>query len=97
MDCSLHNYLPVLRRRPAATGAVVTLLVSVPEALRACPVCFGASDSPMAAGMNAGIMLLLGVTTAVLGAIGIVGATVVRRSQAAAEDAPSAARRRGDH
>ena len=27
----------------------------------ACPVCFGATDSPMAEGMNNGIFLLLGV------------------------------------
>ena len=27
----------------------------------ACPVCFGASDDPMAAGMNNGIFFLLGV------------------------------------
>jgi hypothetical protein len=34
----------------------------------ACPVCFGAPDSPQVRGMQMGILALLGVTVAVLGA-----------------------------
>ena len=37
------------------------LLVLAPRAALACPVCFGQNDSPMAAGMNYGIFLMLGV------------------------------------
>lgn len=40
------------------------LLVSARPAL-ACPVCFGATDSPMAAGVNNGIFFLLGIIGAV--------------------------------
>ena len=36
------------------------------NALVACAVCFGQSDSPMAWGTNMGIFLMLGVTAAVL-------------------------------
>jgi hypothetical protein len=47
----------------------------------ACPACFGASDSPMAVGMNAGIFVLLGVTAVVLVAIGAVGVMLARRAR----------------
>ena len=40
---------------------VGALVASVAAPAMACPVCFGASDSPMAAGMNNGIFFLLGV------------------------------------
>jgi len=39
-------------------GAVV---LGIAQPAMACPVCFGASDSPMAAGMNNGIFFLLGI------------------------------------
>ena len=39
----------------------VALVASAAGPAMACPVCFGASDSPMAAGMNNGIFFLLGV------------------------------------
>ncbi len=40
--------------------AVALLLAGVPAAARACAVCFGAADSAMTEGMNAGILALLG-------------------------------------
>lgn len=40
---------------------VGALVASAAGPAMACPVCFGASDSPMAAGMNNGIFFLLGV------------------------------------
>jgi hypothetical protein len=45
---------------------VAILAVATPAL--ACPVCFGASDSPLTRGMQAGILALLGVTVAILGA-----------------------------
>ena len=42
-------------------------LLAVNTAL-ACPVCFGASDSPLVHGSNLAILALLGVTVGVLGA-----------------------------
>jgi hypothetical protein len=41
------------------------LVLSAPSA-RACAVCYGASDSPLAQGMNWGILTLLGVIGSVL-------------------------------
>ena len=49
--------------RPAAIGRVVLaagLLALVPAAAEACAVCFGAADSKLTEGMNAGILALLG-------------------------------------
>ena len=43
--------------------AAVTVCVAQPA--MACPVCFGATDSPMAEGVNNGILVLLGVIGAV--------------------------------
>jgi beta-lactamase regulating signal transducer with metallopeptidase domain len=44
------------------------LLLAAPRAALACPVCFGQSDSPMAAATNAGIWLMLGVVGVMLSA-----------------------------
>jgi hypothetical protein len=47
-------------------GAAIVCLAHVNGAALACAACYGQSDSPMAHGMNAGILALLGVTGAVL-------------------------------
>jgi hypothetical protein len=55
-----------VKRILAATSiAVVLTAASTPSAL-ACATCYGASDSPMAQGMNWGIVTLLGVIGSVL-------------------------------
>ena len=46
-------------------GALLTVWCA-PEAAFACATCYGASDSPMAQGMNWGIMTLLAVIFSVL-------------------------------
>ena len=43
--------------------------MALPSSTFACAACYGQSDSPMAAGMNWGIMSLLGVIGVVLGGI----------------------------
>ena len=57
----------------------------------ACPVCFGAADSPMASGMNAGVFVLLGVTAALLAAIAVVGWRIAGRARrhASLEETPA--------
>ena len=40
---------------------IAVALLGVVEPAMACPVCWGESDSPMARGMNNGIVFLLGV------------------------------------
>ena len=41
--------------------AVAAVVLATPLPAAACPVCWGAADSPMAAGMNNGIFFLLAV------------------------------------
>jgi hypothetical protein len=48
---------------------VVFAAVSVAPRAQACATCFGASDAPMAQGLNLGILSLLGVVGCVLVAI----------------------------
>ena len=59
--------------------------VTAPERLRAialaCPVCFGASDAPMAHGMNWGVLTLLGVTVGVLVCFAVLFLRLLRRSE----------------
>ena len=61
----------------------VTWLFSFVTALnqiaKACPVCYGANDSPMNAGMNSAIIVLLGITGFVLGGFVTFFAMVWRR------------------
>ena len=45
---------------------LTALVLAAPRAALACPVCFGQSDSPMAAATNAGIWLMLGVVAVML-------------------------------
>ena len=52
--------------RRLRTILIASLLLAVPRAALACPVCFGQSDSPMAAATNAGIWLMLGVVALML-------------------------------
>jgi hypothetical protein len=68
---------------------VITLLSLVaPRAALACPVCFGQNDSPLASGMNLGIIVMLGVTLGVLAAFASFMIHLMRRARAAAGAAP---------
>ncbi len=49
----------------------------------ACSVCFGASDSPLAKGMNMGIFLMLAVTFVVLAGFGSFILYLFRRQRTA--------------
>jgi heme/copper-type cytochrome/quinol oxidase subunit 2 len=56
-------------------------LAAAPSAL-ACATCYGASDSPLAQGMNWGIMVLLGFVGFVLTAVSSFFVYIVRRASA---------------
>ncbi len=56
--------MSAMRNVVRALAAVA--LVLVPRVALACPVCFGQSDSPLAKGVNMGVLFLLGTITAVL-------------------------------
>jgi hypothetical protein len=53
-----------------------------PRSLWACAACYGQSDSPMAAGMNWGIVSLLGIIVVVLGGVASFFIVLARRSAA---------------
>jgi hypothetical protein len=58
-----------------------------PHPLFACAACYGASDSPMAKGMNWGIFSLLGVVAMVLGSVATFFVFIGKRA-AAFENSP---------
>lgn len=58
-------------RHAARLAALATVLVCAwPEVARACAVCYGETDSPMARGLVWGILVLLGVLLAVVAGVG---------------------------
>jgi len=60
--------------------------------LIACPVCFGASDAPMAVATNMGIFMMLGVVAVMLASFAGFFIYLNRRAKAlAAADSPAAA------
>ncbi len=63
----------------------VLLVLAVPRAAFACPVCFGQNDSPMAVATNLGIFVMLGVTVAMLAAFASFFIYLIRRARLAAE------------
>ena len=63
-------------------AAVLTLLIQ-PAPLWACAACYGASDSPMARGMNWGIFTLLGVVGCVLSTFATFIVFLAKKSAAA--------------
>ena len=52
--------------RNAVRAATTIALIAAPRVALACPVCFGQSDSPLAKGVNMGVLFMLGTITAVL-------------------------------
>ena len=73
-----------MRRRTLIT----VLLLAVPRAAFACPVCFGQSDSPMAWSVNMGIFAMLAVTGGVLAGFATFFVHLVRRARLAADQSP---------
>jgi hypothetical protein len=61
-----------------------------PASLFACAACYGASDSPMAKGMNWGILSLLGVVVMVLGSLASFFVFLGKKAAAAANEQPGA-------
>jgi hypothetical protein len=66
--------------------ALATLMLAVPRAALACPVCFGQSDSPMAQGVTMGMYFLLAVIGGVLVAFASFFIYLARRARAIAEE-----------
>jgi len=76
------------RLKPVLLGLALTLALH-PHSLLACAVCYGQSDSPMAKGMNWGILTLLTTVVAVLAAFVAFFVYLARKAaRAAAVPAP---------
>ena len=69
--------------RTLLCGPLLALAMS-PRSLLACAACYGQSDSPMAQGMNWGIMSLLVVVAVVLGGVATFFVYLARRAAVAA-------------
>jgi heme/copper-type cytochrome/quinol oxidase subunit 2 len=67
--------------------AIVLAVAAMPSAARACAACYGQSDSPLAEGINWGILTLLLVVAAVLGGFVTMFAYFARRAAAMAANA----------
>jgi hypothetical protein len=65
---------------------LTALVLAVPRAALACPVCFGQSDAPMAQGVNMGVYFLLGVVVAVLAGFAAFFVYLARRARMFADD-----------
>lgn len=77
------------------TLLIALVLVAAPRIASACPVCFGQSDSPLAAGTNMAIFFMLGVTGSVLAAFASFMLYLKRRASAI-DEVETARSRAGD-
>ena len=72
-----------IRLHAAVRFVVLALaLAASPRTVWACAACYGQSDSPMAQGMNWGILSLLGVVVLVLGGVAAFFVYLARKSAA---------------
>ena len=78
-----------LRKLKFLAAGVLGAMALHPASLFACAACYGASDSPMAKGMNWGILSLLGVVVMVLGSVASFFVFIGKKA-AAANDLPGA-------
>jgi hypothetical protein len=67
------------------------LLLGLPDAVLACPVCFGQNDSPLAVAMNNGILFMLGVVVLMLSAFAAFIVYLNRRARLVAAESPEPA------
>ena len=58
-------------------------MIAAPRAALACPVCFGASDSPLAVATNLGVMAMLVVVVGVLGSFAAFFVYLARKAKEA--------------
>ena len=71
-------------RQTWSMGALLAGMAMMPRPVFACAACFGQSDSAMAAGMNWGILSLLGMIVVVLGGVAAFFVFLARKAAAVA-------------
>lgn len=59
-------------------GVASLLMLAAPAVAEACPICFRDPESPMTAGVMAGVGTLLSITAAVLGGFGVLIRRIAR-------------------
>ena len=79
-----------LRKLKFLVAGLLGAIALQPASLFACAACYGASDSPMAQGMNWGILSLLGVVVMVLGSVATFFVFIGKKAAAAANEQPGA-------
>ena len=67
-------------------AGLLSAIALQPASLFACAACYGASDSPLAKGMNWGIFSLLGVIVMVLGSVATFFVFIGKKAAAAANE-----------
>jgi hypothetical protein len=77
----------MIQRARATAVALAAMLIATPRSVLACPVCFGASDSPMAVATNMGIIAMLVVVAGVLAAFASFFIYLMRRAKMIARQA----------
>lgn len=65
---------------------VLVLMLGAPAVAEACPICFRDPESPMTAGVMAGVGTLLSITAGVLGGFGVLIRRMVRAEMTPRED-----------
>jgi hypothetical protein len=75
----------MIQRARLLAVALAALIMGMPRPALACPVCFGASDAPMAVATNLGIIAMLVVVVGVLGAFVSFFIYLMRRAKMAAQ------------
>jgi len=78
------------RKLKFLVAGVLGAIALHPASLFACAACYGASDSPLAKGMNWGIFSLLGVVVMVLGSVASFFVFIGKKAAAAANEQPGA-------
>jgi hypothetical protein len=70
---------------------IAVVMLAVPRAVLACPVCFGQNDSPLAGAINNGVIAMLGVVVVVLSGFAAFIVHLNRRARlvAAGESGPT--------
>ena len=68
-------------RKVVSAIVVAAVVLGVPRAALACPVCFGNSDAPMAIATNTGIIFMLVIVGAVLGGFASFFIYLMRRAK----------------
>ena len=79
-----------LRKLKFLAAGVLGAMALHPASLFACAACYGASDSPMAKGMNWGILSLLAVVVMVLGSFASFFVFLGKKAASAANEQPGA-------